>query len=160
MRLRQSVTYKNDCCLFLSFWVNSLWLIIPHCTMSAGYYGFTLDVRLSVIRLSTHFSFPNDNLSKHEWIFIKLDMCIDFVEIWFGIANEQTSSNFYETGPYFCFRMITWINVRGFSPSLVCALILCSSSLGLLMGKFRQILTVTISACDTPIFLFSGRRLE
>ena len=41
------------------------------------------------------FSFPDDNLSKHQWIFTKLDMCIDIVEIWFGIANGQISSIFY-----------------------------------------------------------------
>ena len=35
------------------------------------------------------FSFPDDNLSKYEWIFTKLGMCIDIVEIWFGIANGQ-----------------------------------------------------------------------
>ena len=35
------------------------------------------------------FSFPDDNLSKHQWIFTKLGMCIDIVEIWFGIANGQ-----------------------------------------------------------------------
>ena len=35
-----------------------------------------------------------DNLSKHKWIFIKFGMCIDIVEIWFGIANGQISSNF------------------------------------------------------------------
>ena len=40
------------------------------------------------------FSFPNDNLSKHQWIFTKLGMCIDIVDIWFGIANGQISSNF------------------------------------------------------------------
>ena len=40
------------------------------------------------------FSFPDDNLSKHQWIFIKLGMCIDIVEIWIGIANGQISSNF------------------------------------------------------------------
>ena len=40
------------------------------------------------------FSFLDDNLSKCLWIFTKLDMCIDTVEIWFGIANGQTSSNF------------------------------------------------------------------
>ena len=34
-----------------------------------------------------HFSFLNDNLSKHQWIFTKLGMYIDIVEIWFGIAN-------------------------------------------------------------------------
>ena len=33
--------------------------------------------------------FPEDNLNKHKWIFTKLGMCIDIVEIWFGIANGQ-----------------------------------------------------------------------
>ena len=40
------------------------------------------------------FSFLDDNLCKHQWIFTKLGMCIDIVEIWFGIANGQISSNF------------------------------------------------------------------
>ena len=40
------------------------------------------------------FSFPDDNLRKHQWIFTKLGMCIDIMEIWFGIANGQISSNF------------------------------------------------------------------
>ena len=35
------------------------------------------------------FSFPDDNLSKHQWIFTKLDMCIHIVEIWFGIAMRK-----------------------------------------------------------------------
>ena len=63
---------------------------IPRHTIVAGYYGFTLVVRESVRR----FSFPDDNLSKHQWIFTKLGMCIDIVEIWFGIANGQISSVF------------------------------------------------------------------
>ena len=38
----------------------------------------------------THiFLFPDDNLSKHQWIFTKLGMCIDIMEIWFGMANGQ-----------------------------------------------------------------------
>ena len=41
----------------------------------------------------------------------------------------------------FHFRMITWVNISGLSPNLVCALILWRSGLWLLMGKFRQILT-------------------
>ena len=53
-------------------------------------------VRPSVVRPSVHFSFPDNNLSKHQWIFTKLGMCIDIVEIWFGIANGQISSNFTE----------------------------------------------------------------
>ena len=32
---------------------------------------------------------PDDNLSKHKWIFTKLGMCIDIVELWFGISNGQ-----------------------------------------------------------------------
>ena len=40
------------------------------------------------------FSFPDDSLSKYQWIFTKLGMCIDIVEIWFGIANGQISSFF------------------------------------------------------------------
>ena len=49
----------------------------------------------SVVRMSVHpFFIPGDNLSKHQWIFIKLGMCIDIVEIWFGIANGQISSIF------------------------------------------------------------------
>ena len=57
------------------------------------------------------FSFPDDNLSKRQWIFTKLCMCIDIVEIWIGIANGQISPNFEsylsEILPYFRFRMIT-----------------------------------------------------
>ena len=40
------------------------------------------------------FSFPDDNLSKHQLIFSKLDMCIDIVQICFGIANGQIASDF------------------------------------------------------------------
>ena len=62
--------------------------------------------------------------------------------------------------PYvFRFRMITWVNINGFSPNLVCALILWSSGLGLLLGKFRQTLT-EISARDTPIFSFPNDKLS
>ena len=42
---------------------------------------------------------------------------------------------------YFHLRMVTLVNINGFSPNLVCALILWGRGLGLLMGKFRQILT-------------------
>ena len=43
-------------------------------------------LRQSIVRPSV-FSFPDDNLSKWQLIFTKLSMCIDIVEIWFGIAN-------------------------------------------------------------------------
>ena len=40
------------------------------------------------------FSFPDDNLSKYQWIFTEFSMCIDIVELWIGIANGQISSSF------------------------------------------------------------------
>ena len=46
-------------------------------------------------RLSVRFSFLDDNLSKQQWIFTKLGMYIDIVEIWFGIVNGPISSNFH-----------------------------------------------------------------
>ena len=49
--------------------------------------------------------------------------------------------------------MITRVNINGFSPNLVCALILWRSGLGLLMGKFRQILT-ELCAQEKPVFSF------
>ena len=52
-------------------------------------------IRPSVCRTSLSvFSFPDDNSSKFQWIFAKLGMCIDIVEIWFGIAIGQISSIF------------------------------------------------------------------
>ena len=45
--------------------------------------------------MSVRVSFPDDNLSNHQWIFSKLGMCIDIVEIWFVIANGQILSIFY-----------------------------------------------------------------
>ena len=53
-------------------------------------------VRPSYVCPSVRFSFPDDNLSKHQWIFTKLGMCIDIVEIWFGIANGQIRPIFTE----------------------------------------------------------------
>ena len=53
-----------------------------------------LSVCLSIVHPSVRFSFPDDNLSKHQWIFTKSGVCIDIMEIWYGIANGQISSNF------------------------------------------------------------------
>ena len=78
-------------------------LLFITCHMKvAGYYGFTLDFSVSVcptvrcmyVCPSIHISFPDDSLSKNQWSFTKLGMCVDIVEIWFGIANGQISSNF------------------------------------------------------------------
>ena len=40
-------------------------------------------------RSTSIFSFREDNLSECQWIFTKLGMCIDIVEIWSWIANGQ-----------------------------------------------------------------------
>ena len=45
-------------------------------------------------RTSVRISFPDDNVSKHQWILTKFGMCIEIVEIWSRIANRQISSNF------------------------------------------------------------------
>ena len=39
------------------------------------------------------FSFVHESLSKYQWIFTKLGMCKDIVEIWFVIANGQIFVN-------------------------------------------------------------------
>ena len=64
------------------------------CIMVSQWTSVCLSVRPSVVRPSIRISFPDDNLSKHRWIFTKLATCIDILEIWIRIANGQISSNF------------------------------------------------------------------
>ena len=40
-------------------------------------------------------------------VFTKLGMCIDIVEIWFGIANGQISSNFDGDLPETCLNFVS-----------------------------------------------------
>ena len=47
-----------------------------------------LMTELSACHMSI-FSFLYDNLSKYQSIFTKTGMCIDMVEVWFGIANGK-----------------------------------------------------------------------
>ena len=92
---------------------------IPHHTIVVGYYGFTLVLHVSVC-LSPHPSvvhlsvvtFPDDNLSKCQWIFTKLAMCIDILEIWFVIADVQISSIFDSFLPVLlvCLIFCLWKN--------------------------------------------------
>ena len=59
----------------------------------AEYYGFMFVIHPSVCCTSvicpSVFSFLDSNLSKYQWIFTKLGICTEIVEIWFGIANGQ-----------------------------------------------------------------------
>ena len=61
--------------------------------MVSGWTSVCLSVRQLYVRSSVRFSFPDANLSKHQWIFTRLGLCIDIVEIWFEIVNGQVSSN-------------------------------------------------------------------
>ena len=97
-------------------------------------------VRLSFVRTSVRISFPDGNLSKYQWIFIKFGLCIDIIEIWFGIVNGQIVIFCYlpATGPNFHFRVTTLVNINEFLRNLVCGLILWRSALGFLMGNFHH----------------------
>ena len=57
------------------------------------------------------FSFLGDDFNKIQWIFTKLGVCIDIMEIWFGVVNRQISSIFDSylpaIHPYFHFLTIT-----------------------------------------------------
>ena len=113
-------------------------------------------VRRMSVRPSVGFSFLDDNLSKHQWIFTMYVhwYCGDLVwDCWWANFVALWHSYLPETRPYFRFRTITWVHKKGFSPNLVFALILWRSGLGLLMGKFCQFLT-ELSAQDMPIFSF------
>ena len=65
--------------------------------LMAGFYGITVAVGVS-LHLSyicqSLFLFLDDNLSKCQWIFTKLGICIAIVKIWFGVANGQILSIF------------------------------------------------------------------
>ena len=64
-----------------------------------------------------------------------------------------------DTPIFFHFRTITSVNNKQFSANLLYALTLSRSGLGLLMGKFHQILT-ELSARDMPIFSFPDDNLS
>ena len=65
--------------------------IPPH---DSGIFGFKLAVHVSVHTsiCASIFSFPDDNLWKYKLISSKPGVCVDIVEIWFGIANWQILS--------------------------------------------------------------------
>ena len=110
------------------------------------------------------FSFPDDNLRKFRWI-AKLGMCIDIVEIWFGIANEQISSIFDgsylpETCPYFRFQMITWVNIgRWISAKLSMCIDIVVVRFGIALGQISSILR-ELSARDMSVFSFLDNNLS
>ena len=119
----------------------------------AGYYSITLAVHLSVHLSICPFVRLYFRFQMITWVNVKgFRPNLVFAEIWFGIVNGPISSIFDRVicliFPNFHFWMITLVHVNGFSPNLVCALILWRSGLGLLIGKFRQFLTVICPGHD------------
>ena len=90
-------------------------------------------------------------------------MCIDIMDIWFGIVM----GNFYQfltelsahDRSVFSFLDYNFSNFNGFSPNLVCAMILWISSLVFLSGKLHQFLT-ELSAHNTSLFYFQNNNLN
>ena len=98
-----SIHLSYICLSVYSFWMIT-WVKIngfsPNLVCAWILWGFGLGLlmgkfcqflsELSACHISI-FSFPDDNLSKCQWIFIKYGMCIDIVEILCGIAIRQIS---------------------------------------------------------------------
>ena len=96
------------------------------------------------------FSFPDDNFSKYQWIFTNL-VCV--LILWrsglgllMGKFHPIFDSYLPTACPYFHSRMITLVNINGFSPNFVCAFIMWRYDLGLLIVKFHQFRQ--LSACN------------
>ena len=102
-----------------------------------------MSVRASVSRPSVHILFPGDNLRKHQWIFIKLGMCIDIVEIWFEIANGQILSNLAKLSAQdiFLFPEDNLSKFQGILTKLGTHIDIKEIWFGIAMGKFHQCLT-------------------
>ena len=83
-------------------------LFIPRHTLVAGYYVFTLAVRVSVrpsvVRTSVRNSFAFDNLSIYKRISFKFCICICTNNVSFGIVNGQISIIFH--------RVMALVNVQ------------------------------------------------
>ena len=73
-------------------------IVLPH--NSGGV--LSCHVSCPCVGLSVVFSFPDDNLSKYQWIFTKLSVFIDIVEAWFGIVNGLILSVFDSYLPVTC----------------------------------------------------------
>ena len=102
---------------------------------------------------ATHlYSLLDDNFSKYQWIFMKLGMCIDVMRICFGLLIGKFCQLLTELSApntsIFLFPDDN-LNVNGLSQNLVCALRLCKSALGSLIGKLRLFLA-ELSAHDSP----------
>ena len=84
--------HQTACILIL--WRSGLGLLMGIFFFFFFFFFFQFLTTLSAQDTSTFFLYPVDKLSKWQWIFTKLGICIDIVVIWFGIANAQISLTF------------------------------------------------------------------
>ena len=99
--------------------------------------------KIGFLKLNHIYTLPHDIMVSH-WL-------------WPFVVTVCPSFCCTTVHPYFCFQMITWLNVNGFSLNLVCALILWRSGLGLLIGKFRKFFNYLPT---TSIFSFPDNNLS
>ena len=94
------------------------------------------------------FSFLDDNVSKRQWIFTKLGICIDIVEICFDIANGQISSNFCQRhAPIFSFPDDNMSKFQGNLTKLGTCIDMEEIWFGIANGQISPIFD-RLSACD------------
>ena len=78
--------FSQTVCALILWRFGLEWLIGKFCRWLMGKFRqFSTEVSARDMPVV---SFPDDNLSKYKWIFAKLGMCIDNVEIWLGTQGE------------------------------------------------------------------------
>ena len=110
------------------------------------------------------------NLSKSQWIqiFTKLGICIDIVEIWFGIANGQITSAFdrvvcppYDNGGVLTFHILFVLTLS--SDSCISKRTKCHQIYSMLCFSFSFNLAFFFSEfhfCEAVMYRFCFKTLE
>ena len=144
MLLSNLFSYQNCCCAVFVFFF--LFFCFCFCCCCCCCCCFYWDPSLAVIKTATLLTPSSVYMSRtpfytsHTLMTWYYDFMLD-VRVSVRTSVRQSVSRSPSVHPsVFRFRMITWVNINGFSSNLVCALILWRSGLGLLMGKFRQFL--------------------
>ena len=105
--------------------------------------------------------FADNNLSKCQWIFTKLGVCIDIVEICFGIADGQILSILTELSAHdtsvFSFLDDNFSKHQWIFTKFGMCIHIVDICFGI--AKFLPFLT-ELSACNTSIFYFQDNNLS
>ena len=103
------------------------------------------------------FSFQDDNFSKFLWIFTKLGVCIDIMEIWFRIVNGQISLIFDRVN---CLRYIRFSfpndNLSSYPIKLGVCIDIVETLFGIADGQISSIFDKVICPWHVLVFI-SGR---